>query len=282
MIDIESILKAIDNLPPFPAVAAQSLAILDDPESSAIDVVKVVQYDQAITANVLKVCNSAYFGLSSKVGSLHEAVVLLGNQQLKEVILTGTVVRYYKPVMGGYDLSGRELWKHAISTAIMSRIISKEVAEAEKAFVFTAGLLHDVGKTILNSLVEKYFEQMFVLVEENSLSFIEAENEILGIDHAEVGARMGELWGFPRQIVQAIRFHHDPQKADEQDTTTPTVYLANLICLIMGIGVGRQGLYFRGREEVLKRYGLDTDDLQRIMAAFYHEYRTVQDIVDLG
>ena len=280
--DIDAILEAIDKLPPFPAVVTQALAVIDDPESSAVDVVKVVQYDQAITANVLKVCNSAYFGLPRKVGSLREAVVLLGGKQLKEIILTGTVVKFYSSVMEGYALSKKELWKHAVSTAIISTIISEKVKEAEKALVFTAGLLHDVGKTILSSVVEEYFEQMFALVAEDGLSFTEAEEEILGIDHAEVGARMGRMWGFPEEIVQAIKYHHAPQKARQDDAVTHTVHLANIICLMMGIGVGRQGLAIKGRKEVLEQHGLKNEDVQIIMASFYEEYRKVQDVLDLG
>ncbi len=281
MMNIESIVQAIDQLPPFPTVVTEAVSILDSPDSSAMDVVKVVQYDQSVTANVLKVCNSAFYGLPRKVSSLREAVVRLGGHQLKEIILTGTVVKYYKNAMGGYALSRQDLWKHAISTAIMARLVSKKVKQADLAAVFTAGLLHDVGKTILDSVVEEYFEQMFALVAEKGYSFTEAEQEVLGLNHAEVGARIGELWGFPDEIVRAIRYHHTPQEGGDADPTTHAVYLANILCLMMGIGVGRQGLHVRGREEILDQYGLDSTDLQIIMAAFYEEYQKVQDIIKL-
>ncbi|WP_028314304.1 HDOD domain-containing protein [Desulfatibacillum aliphaticivorans] len=280
--DIESILKDLEQLPPFPTVVAQALALLDSPDSSAMDVVQVVQYDQAITANVLKVCNSAYFGLPGKVSSLREAVIRLGNKQLKEIILTGTVVKYYKNAMEGYALSKHDLWKHAISTAIISRIISKRFPGVDEGAVFTAGLLHDVGKTILDAVVDEYFNQMFALVGEKGYSFTEAEQEVLGLDHAEIGARMGELWGFPKEIVHAIRFHHAPPEGDESDLVTQVVYLANVICLMLGIGVGRQGLHVRGRDEILEQHGMDINDLQVIMAGFLDEYQKVQDIIDLG
>ena len=280
--DIESILKDIEQLPPFPTVVTQALGLLDSPDTSAMDVVKVVQYDQAITANVLKVCNSAYFGLPRKVGSLKEAVIRLGNKQLKEIILTGTVVKYYKNAMEGYALSKHDLWKHAISTAIIARLVSERFQGVDEASVFTAGLLHDVGKTILDGVVDEYFSQMFALVGEKGYSFTEAEQEVLGLDHAEVGARMGELWGFPKEIVRAIRFHHAPQEAGDADSVTQVVYLANVLCLMMGIGVGRQGLHVRGRDEVLEQHGLDINDLQVIMAGFLDEYQKVQDIIMLG
>ena len=113
-------------------------------------------------------------------------------------------------------------------------------------------------------------------------SFTEAEQEVLGLDHAEVGARMGELWGFPKEIVHAIRYHHAPPSGDQADSVTQVVYLGNVLCLMMGIGVGRQGLHVRGRDEVLEQHGMDINDLQIIMAGFLDEYQKVQDIIDLS
>lgn len=282
MIDIDAIVKSIKKLPPFPNVATRALEILDDPDASVDRLISIIQYDQAITANVLKLCNSAYYGLRRKVHSLREGLVLLGNAELKNIILASTVVKFFHKENRGYDLAKGELWKHAVATGIISRIVSNRVTQSEPPSLFTAALLHDIGKVVLSRFVDRYFEQIIALVNEGRHSFLEGESEMLGIDHAEVGAKIAESWNFPEDIVQAIRLHHRPEEASDDDPLTPIIYLANIITLSMGIGVGRDGLSYRGKEEVMKRYGLKAKDLQGIVIDFYDEYNKVQDILKLS
>ena len=282
MMDTEAIIKSMKKLPPFPDVATKALKILDDPDASVDQLISIIQYDQAITANVLKLCNSAYYGLSRKVRSLREGLVLLGNVELKSIILTSTVVKFFHRENKGYDLAKGELWRHAVATGIISKIISDRVTGSESASLFTAALLHDIGKVVLGRFVDTYFEQILALVKGEDHSFLEAEREMLGIDHAEVGARVAESWNFPEDIVQAIRLHHRPDGASGDDPLTPVIYLSNIVTLSMGIGVGRDGLCYRGKEEVMKRHGLKAKDLQEIVVDFYDQYNTVQDILGLA
>jgi len=281
MIDIQTIIRSIKKLPPFPGVASRALKILEDPDAAVSQVIPIVQYDQAITANVLKLCNSAYYGLVRKVRSLREGLVLLGNAELKNIILAGTVVKFLQQENKGYDLSSGELWKHALASAVVSKIISDRVNGSEHPSLFTAAILHDIGKVVLNSFVDRYFEQIIALVNQGGCSFLEAESEMLGINHAEVGAKIAESWNFPEDIIRAIRLHHRPEEASDDDLLTPIIYLANIITLSMGIGVGRDGLSYRGKEEVMKRYALKAKDLQEIVVDFYEEYNKVQDILML-
>ncbi|NVM22085.1 MAG: HDOD domain-containing protein [Desulfobacterales bacterium] len=282
MRNIEAIIRSVEKLPPFPVAVQRAMEILDDTDASVSELISVIKYDQAITANVLKLCNSAYYGLRRKVHSLRDGLVLLGNDELKDIILAGTVVEFFQQENKGYELAMGELWRHAIATAIISKIISDNVLDSENHSVFTAALLHDIGKVVLGSFVEQYFEQMFSLVFEKECSFTEAETEILGINHAEVGGKIAELWLFPEDIVQAIRLHHDPGKASDDDHVTPIVYLANIITLSMGIGVGCYGLSCRGRQEIMKRYRLRAKDLERMMVTFYDKYHAIQDIFKLN
>ncbi|MBN1842033.1 MAG: HDOD domain-containing protein [Deltaproteobacteria bacterium] len=281
MIAVEEITGAIKELPPFPSVATQALKILNDPDASADDVIPVVQYDQTITANVLKLCNSAYYGLTRKVDSLRQGLVVLGNAELKNIILASTVVKFFRHDNKGYDLAKGELWKHAVATGIMSKIVSARVMKSEPSSLFTAGLLHDIGKVVLDGFVDRYIEQIIGLVNEDECSFLEAESKMLGINHAEVGAKIAESWNFPEDIVRAIRLHHRAEEAREDDVITPIIYLANILTLSMGIGVGRDGLSYRGREELAKRYRLGIEDLQKIMVDFCRQYDKVRDMLRL-
>ncbi|MCK4389083.1 MAG: HDOD domain-containing protein [Desulfobacterales bacterium] len=281
MINIDAIVKSIKKLPPFPTVAKKALKILDDPDASVDKLISIIEYDQAITANVLKLCNSAFYGLMRRVGSLRGGLVVLGNAELKNIILASTTVKFFQQENIGYDVTRGGLWEHAVASAIIARLISERVGESEDPSLFTAALLHDIGKVVLDTFVDRYFEQIIALVNEGDHSFLEAESEMLGIDHAEVGARITESWNFPKDIVRTIRLHHRLEKVSDDDRITPIVYLANIITLSMGIGVGRDGLSYRGEEEVMKRYGLKARDLQEIVVDFYDEYNKVQDVLGL-
>lgn len=281
IMETKQILKSVDKLPPFPSVASQALKILNDPDASADDVISVVQYDQAITANVLKLCNSAYYGLTRKVHSLRQGLVVLGNAELKNIILASTVVKFLRHDNKGYDLAKGELWEHAVATGIMSKIVSARVMKSEPSSLFTAGLLHDIGKVVLDGFVDRYIEQIIGLVKEDECSFLEAESKMLGINHAEVGAKIAESWNFPEDIVRAIRLHHRAEETSADDVITPIIYLANILTLSMGIGVGCDGLSYPGKQEVAKRYGLGIKDLQKIVIDFCHQYDKVQDMLGL-
>ncbi len=281
MINIDAIVKSIKKLPPFPTVAKKALKILDDPDASVDKLISIIEYDQAITANVLKLCNSAFYGLMRRVRSLRGGLVMLGNAELKNIILASTTVKFFQQENIGYDVTRGGLWEHAVASAIIARLISERVGESEDPSLFTAALLHDIGKVVLDTFVDRYFEQIIALVNEGDHSFLEAESEMLGINHAEVGARITESWNFPKDIVRTIRLHHRLEKVSDDDRITPIVYLANIITLSMGIGVGRDGLSYRGEEEVMKRYGLKARDLQEIVVDFYDEYNKVQDVLGL-
>ncbi len=281
MIDMQNILKKIDKLPPFPAVYRKAMQLLQKPDTSVDALIQVIQYDQAITANVLRMCNSAYYGLQRKIHSLRDGLVVLGNNQLMEIVSGCTVVDFYQKKGHGYGLERGDLWKSAISSALISQIICKLIGVAETPTIFTATLLHDLGKMVLNDFVWEENEKIVQLVEEGGYSFEEAEQNVLGMDHAEVGAMIAEQWSFPEDIIRAIRLHHSPEKAPEDDVITPIVYLSDIATIMLGIGVGSDGLSYRGKEKVMKRFGLKEKDLERVMVDFYEAYNNVQRILSM-
>ncbi|MBW2107818.1 MAG: HDOD domain-containing protein [Deltaproteobacteria bacterium] len=282
MINIEDITRAAKKLPPFPGVLERALRVLDDPEASVGEVIGIVEHDQAITANVLRLCNSAYYGVSRKVRSLREALVLLGNAQLREVLLAGTLVKFLGTAVRGYDLAGGQLWRHAVATGLMARVISKRVYGTEPPSLFTAALLHDIGKVVLSEFVDQYLDKIMALVEAGQHSFSEAEGTLLGINHAQVGADVAESWNFPDEIVIAIRWHHSPERASGDNGTTRMVHLANILTVSVGIGVGADGLSCRGKQEVMESFGLKSRDLQEVMMTFYDTFRQAQEMLGLA
>jgi len=279
MNNIDAILTTIEEFQPLPHIAIRALELLDDPDVSSSELISIIQYDQGITANVLRISNSAYYGKRRRINSLAEGLVVLGNKALKEIILTSSVAKIFSTENKGYQKATGELWKHAASTAIMARLVAKHAKIVEDALLFTTALLHDIGKLVLDSFVERYFEQIISLVLEKNYSFIEAEKEMLSINHAEVGALLAEKWQFPKQIVESIRLHHTPELASQKDMITPIVHLANILTTLLGIGAGLDTFANRGKGEILKRLKLTGKDIQIMMVSFYEDYQELEDLL---
>jgi putative nucleotidyltransferase with HDIG domain len=276
MNSIESIVEACNQLPPFPAVISRALTLVSNPNASLQEIVETIQYDQAITANVLKVCNSAYFGLRQPIGSLKEAVLFMGFNQLLEILLSGVAGSMMGRAVSGYDLEAGELWKHSVSSALLSQIIVKRINKKEDLLLFTAALIHDIGKVILNSYVADQSQLIKEQVKVKGISFLEAEKEVLGIDHAELSALIIEQWNFPIEIVQAIRFHHTPLMATSDLEYVYLIYLSDLIAILTGIGVGVDGLSYSGFKEIVVHYGLNEKDIERFISQLGDQINRVE------
>ena len=173
------------------------------------------------------------------------------------------------------------MWKHAVAVGIFAKIIARRAGAPETSSLFTAALMHDIGKTVLTAFVAEVFDDIIALVDSGTYSFTEAEEKVLGINHAELGARIAESWNFPQEIIEAIRFHHRPE-ASSTGGITSFIYLADVLAVSLGIGVGRDGLSYRGKKDVLKAYGFKTKDLQMMMANFYDEFNKAQEMVKLN
>ncbi len=282
MSKVDAIFSSIKELPPFPQVAQKAMRALDDPDCTAKDLVDIIEYDQAITANILRICNSAYFGLPVKIGSLHQAISYIGQKNLMTIILATSVLRYYGGQTPGYDLSRGELWSHSVGCALMANILARKSSNANPQTLFTAGLLHDIGKLVMSAYVEAEFKKINKLVQEANYSFLEAEKEVLGADHAEVGSRIVEQWSFPPEICDCIKYHHCPREARKSDHITPLIYLADMCCLFMGIGVGEDGLKYRCYPEVLVEHGLKQKDFDAALKEFDTEMAKAEEIIRMA
>ncbi len=278
---IEEIMALVKHVPPFPKVAQRVTEMLADPDVAATDLAEVIQYDQMITANVLKICNAAYFGLPRKVASLDEALVVVGNDTLKDIIITSSSAKYYKGTVGeGYKLEQGDLWKHSVAAGILAKELVKKITGVDTGSAYTAGLLHDIGKRFLSSFVADEFKKIMLMVGKGECSFVEAEKEVLGASHAELGGMILAQWEFPKEMEMAVRQHHDPD-ALEKDPLTALVALSNAIVITMGIGVGAEGLSTKMQGVGLKRFGITTMDLELAMATLLTEIDKAQELFHL-
>lgn len=278
---LEEVLLLIEHIPPFPKVAQRVMDLLADPNTTATQLAEVIQFDAAITANVLKICNAAYFGLPRKVSSLDEGLVVIGQDVLKDIIITSSSAKFFKgKVGGGYDLGEGELWKHSVACGIMAKLLVSTVDGIDGSSVFTAALLHDIGKRFLSTFIADDFERIVNLVQNERLTFEAAEHEVVGIDHAKLGGIILQKWGFPEDMKDAVENHHEPD-ALIRDDLTALVALANAIVLSMGIGVGANGLATVIDENGLARFGLDSEKIQLYMVDLFAEMEKAQELLNL-
>jgi len=279
---LDEILNIANHIPPFPKVAIQVMKMLENKEVKAKDLAEVIQYDSAITANLLKTCNAAYFGLTRKVSSLDDALVVVGHDILKDIIIASSSARFYKGGAGeGYQLEQGDLWKHSVASAIMAKQLSGHFSEIDSGLAFTAGLLHDIGKRFLSSFVADDFEKLMKMGHRNGSSFLKAEREVLGMDHAELGGLIIEKWEFSEDLIAAVREHHDPD-ALEKSQLTSLVALSNTLVVSLGIGVGADGLSGKMQGEGLKRFGISMVDLDRYSANLIVEMEKAEEMMALA
>jgi len=277
----DKILKSIDKLPAFPATLHRVSELVGDPDFAIADLVDVIKYDQSITANILRMCNSPYFAIRYEVSSLREAVIYLGRKNILHVVYTAGTSRFYKKVKG-YYWGATKLWEHSVGVALMSQILAKRIYDREDPRLFTAGLLHDIGKVVLGEFVHDSFQEIMDLVSNQEYSFLEAEKEVIGINHAELGGEIASFWNFPKEIKDAITYHHRPDLMEEGDDSTPwLIYLADQACMMMGIGGGADGLAYRGLEEVINKFRLRQRDFEESIVLLLKDLDEAKELLDL-
>jgi putative nucleotidyltransferase with HDIG domain len=279
---IDSILKSIKKIPAFPATIQRVTQLLRNEDYAVADVVNVVKYDQSIAANILKISNSAYFGVHQRINTIHDAVVYLGQQQLVRAVQVAGISKFYKKTGKGYVAQSRDLWEHSVAVALMSQILSRRIQGKEDSVLYTAALLHDIGKIIMGEYVYEAFQQIFDQVKTKQCSFLEAEEEVIGINHAELGGRIAAYWNFPVEIRDAIAYHHRPDLLMKEDKTNAwLVYLSDQACLMFGIDGGVDGLAYKGLEEVMHFFDLKAVDLEKSFIVLLDELEKAKDVIQI-
>ena len=263
IVDISKIMARVEAFPGIPTTVGRLLTLLEDPETGVEEIENVLRFDVGLTANILRLANAAYFGFANQVSSVRQAVVLLGARRLNQLVMTSCVNAVMGGPVPGYDLPAGELWRHSIAVSVAAEGLAKMLKSPHVDKVFTAALLHDVGKLVLGEFLAEGLNRVDNQTDPR-MSFEAVERQILGADHAEVGARILEHWSFPEALVQAVRYHHAPDAADPPSAVIDIVHVANVLCLMIGIGVGREGLQYAPSAEAVARLGLRTVQFEQL------------------
>lgn len=271
----EEIIKRVKQIEPLPQAALQLMRVIEDPDHSVMDIVRVCESDPALTTNILKVVNSAAFGLRQPVATLERAVSFLGNKMVGSIALSVSLGKVYDSDLSGYDSERGLLWKHSVCTAVAAReLAAYSTHPVEPQVAYVAGLLHDLGKTVLSEFLEGEAPSLVEYVDdERYTDFLQAERETLGISHTEVGKELAEQWNLPETLVATMAYHHTPSEAPEE--LQPLVYvihLADLIAMLEGESTGADALLYHldpGYEAFVR---LDKDSLEHVVITVLSEF----------
>ena len=236
--DLRSIVKNISELPTLPQVVTAILSLIDSPTSSAEDINQVMEKDPSLVGKILKLVNSAYYGLPNKVNSVRQAIVILGFSTVKSLAISASVFDMFDSTREA-SFSREAFWSHSIGTACVARLVGHREPGVDEETGFVVSLLHDVGKLVLDQHAPAEFDAVLNRAQADKSTFYAAEKEVLeATNHAEIGAWVAEQWSFSDELIGAIRFHHDVSAAEDPSTQAlaSVCRFSNYLCQKRGVG----------------------------------------------
>lgn len=280
MQELDDYIDKVKNLPPAPRILPELLGLLRKEDIDSSRVVELISYDPAITAAVLRLCNSSFFAGAEPADNLQEAVARIGFGQVYQLVAAVSGAKLLGSPQRGYGIDSGELWKHSVTAAVAAQLLAVDKG-ADAGLVFTASLLHDIGKIVLAEALEHIYARLVVESQDSQASMLETEKRLLGVNHAEVGGRLLTRWKFPPNLVAAVAFHHQPSGADGDANRelAAYVYLGNMIAYFMGYGYGHHAFALRGRSEALDILRLSADALPEYMIKTFDKLQTVESLL---
>ena len=233
---LNTIVMATRDLPAMPQVASKVLELSSDPNTSAIELQQVISDDQAMTARILKIANSAMYSCSRKIKTLTEAIVMLGFNSIRSLVVTSSARNLYDVKSSPSGLKERLMWEHSIGCGFACRLLTESKAPGLTEEAFLAGLLHDIGKLVLTQRMPKEFDGIVQTVYNENRPFAATEREVLGFDHAQVGALLVNKWNFSPTLENVILNHHRAEALSPEEPLLLFLDLGNKLCHKLGIG----------------------------------------------
>ena len=280
MDSLTQIIKKVSRLEPIPTVIHKVLDLAGDPESSLSDLVEVVERDPSITANLLKTVNSAHLGLPVKVDSVSQAVSMLGLQQVVEMVLSQNMSGNLQRSQKGYGLAKGDLWRQSLAVAMVARTLAGQRDLMSLPAIYTAALLKDIGKVILHEFVAEQLPAIQNLVAEKGMSFVEAEKAVLGMDHSTLGGIIAKQWHFSPHMTYMIENHHLPNPASRNDPATATLYLADMVAMMVDTGIGVDRLAYHVYQDVFNDFFPDKQQIKSLMITYKTFHREIQSFME--
>ena len=257
--------KAAANIQPIPQVALKVLRIIDE-QTYDIDLISSeVHKDQVIMARTLQICNSALFAKKRKIETLDHALVYLGQELFVKYVISAAVKNYFHPTTQGYSLCQGGLYHHAVGTAVIAEKIALFTGKVRPSLAYTAGLLHDIGKVVLDQYIADAYPLFYRKYNDSNENFTGIEKEVFGHDHTEIGTLLARQWSLPESLQEVIEYHHRPYKAPTNRTLSNVVFLADLLMSRFSTGLELERLDVELMAATMNGVGLKNDRFTEVV-----------------
>jgi putative nucleotidyltransferase with HDIG domain len=233
---IKQQILSIGDLPTLPHVAIEVSRLANSSTSGMSDLVRIIHNDPALTTKVLKIANSAFYGMPKRIESLNMALVVLGMKEINHLVTSICVFKAFPVVPGRPTFDREQFWEHSAGCGEIAKVIAHKLSIRVHGVEFTAGLLHDVGKIILDQYFHDEFLEALDISYSENIPMVDAEERILGVSHTHIGAWLSQMWNLPANLVDAIVYHHNPMESRDNNTLCSLIHIADSFCKELGIG----------------------------------------------
>ncbi len=277
---MSTIFEKIDSIPTLPVIIERLNSIIYNPQTSAKEVAKVLSMDPALSSKILRIVNSAFYGLPNRITSVTHAIIMLGFNTVKNVAISSSVLDIFKKEASDINFL-KEIWKHSIGVASVSKILSKHLGQVVLEEFFMAGLLHDIGYIALFAYQYDKFVQFLERSHSSSESTITLERSVFGYDHQEIGGYLFQKWNMPKMLEETVAYHHIPLLAREHNFPVSVVCVADNIC--KALSLGNCGYIFVEPipEEIVEMLNLNNLNWEMIFNEIIREYNAALVFMDL-
>lgn len=254
--ELKDRIERFSNLPTLPQLATRLIKTINNPHTSASDVASIVEQDISLSAKVLRLANSAFYGIPKSVTNINSAVVILGFKVISTMVLSLTVFDMFPEERRTKTLFDRKaFWLHSLSCGIIAKLLTSHINKCilfDPEEAFCAGLLHDIGKIVMEQYIHQEFHRALEYASLNKIPLIEAENQVLGYNHGDVANWLTSHWGLPSEIRFSLIFHHEPENTPTGKDITMLCHISDWLCYECGMVIDK-----KYREPELKKFCLD-------------------------
>ncbi|HOX06126.1 MAG TPA: HDOD domain-containing protein [Planctomycetota bacterium] len=277
---LAKIVGKVEALPTLPTVVARISQLIDDPGASAGDINDIISRDLALSAKILRLVNSAFYGFPRRISSMTHAVVILGFTTVRNIALSAYVFDAFDT--SKLPFGHRNFWMHSVGTAVGADVLAMRAGLPSNDDAFVSGLLHDIGKLVMYQHAQAEFAKVLTRASRDDSTFLEAEGAAISFGHAEAGALLLENWKLPERLVAGLRFHHDPAAApDEHRPIAAVVHLADIVTRALLVGSGGDGKIPVTSEAAWQVLGLSDADIPGILDEYTAELRKAGTFLEL-